>query len=172
MRILLVASLVAALALTACVPNEGPTNKEVQAAKAEAAAQTVQFSENAEIDNIKARLQLTADPGLVGFVVLLNEMGQPVMYTGVKGKITSGSKRLTRTDEYSCETARGGGYTCDFRPSASDEGTYGSSNPYIFFWTPEGQYVQWSGEYLYSDKPIRLSSDPLIVTQVQSEPAK
>lgn len=166
MRIL-IASLLAAFALTACVQQQGPTNKQIQAQKAEAAAQAVQFAENAEIDNIKARLQLTADPGLVGFVVLLNEMGQPVMYTGVKGKITSGSKRLTRTDEYACTNHST--VTCDFRPAASDEGTYGSSNPYIFFWTPEGQYIQWSGEYLYSDKPIRLSADPLIVTQVQSE---
>lgn len=43
-----------------------------------------------------------------------------------------------------------------------DEGTYGSSNPYIFFWTVDGQYIQWSGKYLYSDKPFRIE-DPTIV---------
>lgn len=137
--------------------------KNVQAAKAEAAANSITFSENAEIDNIKARLTLTANPGLLGYVVLLNEMGQPVMYTGVKGKITSGSKRLTKPYEvkgsWDC-----GEWQCDKElPAASDEGTYGHSGEYVFFWTPAGQYIQWNGKYLYSDKPFRLTASPLVL---------
>ena len=46
----------------------------------------------------------------------------------------------------------------------SDEGTYGSSNPYVYFWTPGGQYIQTSMEYVYSDKPFRLSEEPIMVT--------
>jgi hypothetical protein len=49
------------------------------------------------------------------------------------------------------------------RQAPSDEGTYGSSNPYIFYWTVNGEYRQWSGAYLYSDKPIRLRVEPLVV---------
>ena len=43
-------------------------------------------------------------------------------------------------------------------PSPSDEGTYGHSGEYVFFWTPAGQYIQWNGKYLYSDKPFRLTT--------------
>ena len=92
-----------ALLLSACEPNGQPNPvKATQAQKAAEAANSIQFSENAEIDNIKRRLELTSNPGQIGFVLLLNEMGKPVMYTSVKGKITSGSKRLTPPQEVKC----------------------------------------------------------------------
>lgn len=152
-----------ALLLSAC-GEDGQTAapvKVAQAQKAAEAANSIQFSENSEIDNIKRRLELTSNPGQIGFVLLLNEMGKPVMYASVKGKITSGGKRLTppwqkvRLDcgQYCSE---------DLAEGPSDEGTYGSSNPYVFFWTTDGQYFQWAGKYLYSDKPFRIS-DPTIV---------
>ena len=153
-----------ALLLAACEPN-APANpaKTTQAQKAAEAANSIQFSENAEIDNIKRRLELTSNPGQIGFVLLLNEMGKPVMYTSVKGKITSGNKRLTSPQEVRClEVAESVGCSQQMVEAPPDEGTYGSSNPYIFFWTADGQYIQWSGKYLYSDKPFRIE-DPTIV---------
>lgn len=153
-----------ALLLAACERN-APANpaKTTQAQKAAEAANSIQFSENAEIDNIKRRLELTSNPGQIGFVLLLNEMGKPVMYTSVKGKITSGNKRLTAPQEVRClEVADSVGCSQQMIDAPSDEGTYGSSNPYIFFWTVDGQYIQWSGKYLYSDKPFRIE-DPTIV---------
>lgn len=153
-----------ALLLSACGKNP-PANpaKTEQAAKAAEAANSINFSENAEIDNIKRRLELTSNPGQIGFVLLLNEMGKPVMYTGVKGKITSGNKRLTAPFEMKClDVAGSAGCSVQAVEAPSDEGTYGSSNPYIFFWTTDGQYIQWSGKYLYSDKPFRID-DPTIV---------
>lgn len=140
-----------------------PHNKSVQAAKAEREASTIRFDENAEIDNIKARLELTSAPGLLGYIVLLNDAGQPVMYTTVKGKVTSGGKRLTKPYDF-VRRDLGGSYGDAVVDAPSDEGTYGHSGDYIYFWTENGQYIQWSGTYLYSDKPIRLSVEPLAVT--------
>lgn len=153
-----------ALTITACQPEEAKTQpaKSTQSQKAQAAADQIKFTENAEIDNIKQRLELTSDPGLMGYVVLMNEAGQPVMYTTVKGKITSGGKRLTKP----FQLTRGdrGEWSGDFVTVApSDEGTWGSSAPYIYFWTTAGQYVQWNGKYLYSDKPFRLAVKPLVI---------
>lgn len=133
-----------ALTLTAC----SRSSQGEQANRAQQAAQSVNFTENAEIENIARRLKLTSAPSAMGYIVLMNDAGQPVLYTGVKGKVTSGSKRLTD-----------GGIT----GGLSDEGTYGSSSPYIFFWSTSGVYHQWSGAYLYSDKPIRLRVEPLVV---------
>lgn len=159
----LATTLVLSLTLAGC--NQGtaaPKAKDTQAKKAAAAAESIRFSGNAEIKNIKERLELTSDPGLTGFVLLMNEAGQPIMYTGVQGKITSGGKRLTppvKPHRVDC------GRYCDesLGPAPSDEGTWGGSSPYIFFWTTSGQYIQWNGKYLYSDKPFRTSVKPLVV---------
>jgi len=156
-RLLLVVA--TALSLTACA-KVSPDARDLQAQKAQEAAASVNFTENAEIENIQKRLKLTADPGLIGYVVLMNEAGQPIVYTTVKGKITSGNKRLTEPDR---SGAWGTGQNNVVRAAPSDEGTYGSSNPYIFFWSTTGQYYQWSGNYLYSDKPFRLSIKPLVI---------
>ncbi len=156
-------ALAATLALGACGEPSPPTAKDIQVQKAREAANSVKFDQNAEIENIQRRLELTSNPGQIGFVLLLNEMGKPVMYTSVKGKITSGGKRLTSPQEMRCLDVAGQA-GCSVQPveAPSDEGTYGSSNPYIFFWTTDGQYIQWSGKYLYSDKPFRID-DPTIV---------
>jgi hypothetical protein len=137
-----------ACAMLAGCDVDPPTNKQVQTNKAAEAAKSINFEDNAEIDNIKHRLQLTADPGKLGFIVLLNQAGQPILYEGVKGKVTSGGKRLTPPG----------------RAAASDEGTWGSSGEYIYYWNTDGVYRQWGqGSYLYSDQPIRLRIQPLIV---------
>ena len=163
-KIGIVLAVASAFMLTACEPNQ-PANpaKTAQAAKAAEAANSINFTENAEIENIRRRLELTNNPGQIGYVLLLNEMGKPVMYAGVRGKITSGNKRLTAPQEVKClEVAGQVGCSQQMVDSPSDEGTYGSSNPYVFFWTTDGQYFQWAGKYLYSDKPFRIS-DPTIV---------
>lgn len=146
-----------------------PDKKHKQAAKAKEAANSLTFDENAEIDNIKRRLEITSSPGKIGYVVLLNEAGQPILYTSVKGKLTSGSKRLTRPVELTHGSR--GQYSGDFVvPGPSDEGTYGSSSPYVYFWTHEDRYVQWSGDYLYSDQPVRLRVKPLVINITDDQP--
>lgn len=167
MKRIILAALIAisAITMTGCIEEAPPSNKKTQSAKAKEAANSIVFAENAEIDNIKKRLELTSSPSQLGYIVLLNQAGQPIMYTNVKGKVTSGSKRLTEPDR--CSSNGQGG--CVSRPAASDEGTYGSSDPYIYFWTQNGQYVQWNGGYLYSDKPIRLRVEPLVVNVVDQK---
>jgi len=145
-----------ALTLTSC-ELAPPTASEKQARKAQRAAETVNFTENAEIENIQRRLKLTSSPGLTGYVLLLNDAGQPIMYVATEGKLTSGGKRLTRPYDLSG--------TYGQMPTPSDEGTWsgGGSLPYIYFWSVSGQYYQWSGDYLFSDQPFRLSVEPLVV---------
>lgn len=160
------------VAITGCNQQSTSSSAKItQSQKAAEAANSISFTENAEIDNIKARLELTSNPGLTGFVLLMNEAGQPIMYTGVKGKITSGGKRLTAPiqawnhgyDGTSGAGIGGGQSFGNTGPAPSDEGTWGHSNPYVYFWTTSGQYVQWNGKYLYSDKPFRTNVEPLVI---------
>jgi hypothetical protein len=158
------------LFLAACepMPPIQPSSKEQQEAKAQATAEAIRFDDNAEIENIGKRLKLTSEPGLLGYVLLFNDAGAPVYYTTVEGKITSSGKRLTKPYDYRvlCDPTRSGlAKSCSGEqvPSGSDEGTFGSSDPYVYFWTTSGAYIQWNGRYLYSDKPFRLTVEPLVV---------
>lgn len=144
------------------------STKNVEASKAKAAANSIVFTANGEIDNIKRRLILTSNPGQIGFIILLNQSGQPIYYTSVVGKVTSGSKRLTEPDRAG---SYGSGTNNVVRAAPSDEGTWGSSDRYIYFWNADDQYIQWSGEYLYSDKPFRLDVKPLAVSVAESKAA-
>lgn len=166
MKRILIAALAAAAMVglmgNSCEGTPRPTsNKDTQAEKARAAAETIRFTENAEIENIKRRLELTSQPGLIGYVTVINKVGQVVLYTPVMGKVTSGSKRLTRPFHFiSCD--KGANYgDCEVE-APSDEGTYGKSSDFVYFWTPGGQYFQTDLGYVYSDKPFRLDTKPLI----------
>lgn len=165
--IFLAAAALAVTSLSGCEYQAPPVQtKDTQAQKAAAAANSIQFTENAEIENIKYRLELTSSPSKVGYIVLFNDAGQPILYTSVKGKVTSGSKRLTPPYELKRldQPSDGQPLTYEVVDAPSDEGTYGSSNPYIYFRDMNGTYHQWSGDYLYSDQPIRLKVEPIAVT--------
>lgn len=156
-KLWLIPALCMPLMAAQCEPDSTTPVKDTEAAKAAAAANSVHFTENAEIDNIKRRLELTSQPGLLGFIAVINMSGAPVLYTCVKGKVTSGSKRLTKPWEWQ---SNGSNYSNVDAPS--DEGTYGSSSPYVYWWTCGGQYLQTDGNYIYSDKPFRLTAQPMI----------
>ncbi len=158
------------LVLAGCPEENAPKAKATQAQKAQQAADSISFTENAEIDNIKKRLQLTSQPGLLGYVGLVNRVGQVALYTPVKGKITSGGKRLTKpVQRHAIDRGQHNG--SQLGPAPSDEGTWGSSNPYVYFWTPSDRYIQTSMEYVYSDQPFRLTEKPLMVID-DTAPAK
>lgn len=168
-KIILKITLVSALSMTlmagSCDVQSTNTSKSNESQKAAAAANSISFAAgNAEIDNIKKRLELTSDPALMGYIVLFNDMGQPILYTTVKGKVTSGSKRLTAPFQETTLNRAGATdpSSSDFTDAPSDEGTWGSSNPYIYFWTTGGQYIQWSGNYLYSDKAFRMDTPSVV----------
>ena len=161
---------IATIALAACdIPEQAPAQPDQhlqQAAAAQDAANSIKFDSNAEIDNIKRRLELTSKPGLLGYVLLFNPgSGNPALYTTVKGKITSGGKRLNPTNDI--QDCRGGEYGASCVVAApGDEGTYGNSGDYIYFWDEDGRYWQWNGNYMYSDQPIRVPKNSLLINMV------
>lgn len=158
-------SLIAAVFLLGCEPSN-PTSKDEQSRRAQAAANSIRFTENAEIENIKRRLELTSSSTKLSFIVLFNQAGAPILYEGVKGKVTSGNKRLTPPMR---EWATNGQGANPLGPAPSDEGTWGSSGEYVFYWNTEGTYRQWNGPYFLSDQPIRLRVEPVVVTMTAQQ---
>jgi len=157
MKNILIASLILSLPILSACDEIAPTNAEIQARKSQAMNESVSYSKNNEAENILRRRKMFAKEGSIGFITLLNQAGQPIAYYTVDDKPTSSGKRLTKP--FDCVYA-----SCEsHRPAPSDEGTWGSSSPYIYFWTTSGQYIQWSGDYLYSDQPYRLRINPLVI---------
>ncbi len=78
----------------------------------------------------------------------------------VDGKVSSLNSFLTPDSEY-YEVIYGGSYT-DYNKWLPDvDGSYGENDKGIFFFTPDGKYIEWTGTYLYSDIPFEVD-DPVL----------
>ena len=131
----------------------------------ETAVPLPQLKSSLERKNIKRRLETWSNENKVSYIYLIS-YGKVMAFHVVKGKITSGQKRLTATDRLvGCDTGEWDG-DCNMESPELD-GTYGSSSPYIFFWTTDGTYVQWNGEYMLADQPLQLTTQPELVRQIK-----
>jgi len=152
------APLISSALLIPCILLAGCDSTPVKTEQSEAAlaaANALDFhGNNAEITNIFRRLQLTSQPGVQGEITLYSASG-PVAKYPVLGKVTSSAKRLTKPEDCS-------GSNCYV--AANDEGTYGSSDPYTFFFTPDDKYVQSNLPYIYvtsaPDAPVKNTAKP------------
>ena len=71
----------------------------------------------------------------------------------VDGKVSSLNSYLTPDSIYPGSTS------CEWL--ADVDGSYGENDAGIFFFTPDGKYVEWTGTYLYSDIPFEIK-DPIL----------
>ena len=97
----------------------------------------------------------------LGYIVLFTENGSVVGRFVVDGKVTSLNSYLTPDSEY-YEYIPGKGYGTN-KWLADVDGSYGSNDANgIFFFTTDGKYIEWTGDYLYSDIPFDVDS-PIII---------
>ena len=85
----------------------------------------------------------------------------------VDGKVSSLNSYLTPDSEY-YELIYGGTSTYKNKWLADVDGTYGENDSGIFFFTPDGKYVEWTGEYLYSDIPF-VVDNPTVQYEVSDD---
>lgn len=91
----------------------------------------------------------------LGYIVLMS--GNVVVGSFVvDGKVSSLNSYLTPDSEY-YEYADESSSQKN-RWLADVDGTYGSNDNGIFFFTPDGKYIEWTGTYLYSDIPFEVDS--------------
>ena len=82
----------------------------------------------------------------------------------VDGKVSSLNSYLTPDSEY-YEVCYGGNYKAYNKWLADVDGTYGENDNGIFFFTTNGNYIEWTGEYMYSDIPFEVDS-PVVKYEV------
>lgn len=85
----------------------------------------------------------------------------------VDGKVSSLNSFLSPDSEY-YETNATGEYSEYYKNKwLSDvDGSYGENDNGIFFFTTNGNYIEWTGAYLYSDIPFEVSDPVVSYTEV------
>ena len=96
----------------------------------------------------------------LGYIVLFTDNGAVVGSFVVDGKVSSLNSFLTPDSEY-YEYNSGASYTCYNDWIADVDGSYGENDNGIFFFTPGGKSIEWTGTYLYSDIPF-IVDDPVV----------
>ncbi len=120
--------------------------------------------------NVRDRLLEDNKPGaLKHLYVVAPNSGQVLIYSTVKGKITSSGKRLSpRTvtakdgefveSQFHGVPVKIGDFTLRTSEVIQDDGTYGSSVPYIYWWDVKGVYHQ---HFFTDGQIIHVSSHPI-----------
>lgn len=136
-------TLIGALSLTAC------TSSDLD--KREAKQNSVTLKDSLEITNLETKLERENDPNAVRYVYLIS-FAQPIGYYVVKGKVSSSGSQLAPEDDI-IRTPGGDRLVTD---GAQDDGTYGTGDPGIFFFTADGTMVSTTLDYIESDAPLPI----------------
>lgn len=159
--------------LQGCDASTGnPTTAAGNVGKKTVAVATDASGWTVEQRNIANRLKQDNAPGSIKHLYVISAMsGDVLLYSSVQGKVTSSSKRLTPNTvaamegqyvggEHNGMAVNMGGYTKRTSEVLQDDGSYGSSIPYLFWWDEGGMYHQHyvsGGQILHiSDQPIRV----------------
>lgn len=118
-----------------------------------------------EQSNISARLKMDNTPGSIKHLYVISAYsGQVLIYSTVKGKVTSSAKRLAPSSVSST------GFSVDFGGTErttdevlGDDGTYGGSIEYLYWWDTRGIYHQ---HYVQGGQILHISDQPLAVKNV------
>ena len=125
-----------------------------------------------EQQNIRERLIMDNEVGSIKHLYVISAYsGQTLIYSTVRGKVTSSGKRLSPTSIVvgaSGENKRSGFSTGRNNEMVTDEvvqddGTYGSSIPYLYWWDTKGVYHQ---HYVSGGQIIHVSNEPVSVKGV------
>lgn len=128
-----------------------------------------------EQHNIMDRLHEDNKPGSIKHLYVISAYsGQVIIYSTVRGKVTSGGKRLTPTTvaaidgQYVGSSLNGipvnvGGRDLRTGEVLQDDGTYGHSMDYLYWWDSKGVYHQ---HYVSGGQILHISSQPIATRSI------
>lgn len=165
MRRLAIALAVCALVL-GCDEVDRKVPQEARSGVREAVAQVPVQANGLTVEqrNIQNRLKQDNQPGSIKHLYIISAYsGQVLLYSTVDGKVTSSGKRLSPVSK--SVIMRGTiESTLTYNPDLiQDDGTYGSSSEYVYWWDTKGIYYQ---HYVTGGEIFIISSQPLAVKQI------
>lgn len=120
--------------------------------------------------NVKNRLEVDNQPGALKHLYVISAYtGQVLIYSTVDGKVSSSGKRLTpNTVASGGDIPDGfdifiGGEWYSTEEVMQDDGTYGSSSPYVYWFDTLGNYHQ---HYITGGQIFHVADAPLAVKDV------
>ena len=104
----------------------------------------------------------------LGYIALFLENGSCVGKFIVDGKVSSLNSFLTPSKDYEKRTYSSAIGSSVYEVELPDvDGSYGENDNGIFFFTPDGKYIEWTGTYLYSDIPFEVKNTVITYKEVQ-----
>ena len=157
------ALLVATLAVAGCTNNNEAATSATKARQEKAAANVLcgAANESLECKNLKERERRNSLPNAIGYVYLYNFDGSVKGYFTIKGKVSSTQSQMGAMDIIADACLETTDYCPEVMEAAGDDGSFGPNEEGIFFFTTEGVMVTYSGEYVLSDGPLKLSDNKL-----------
>lgn len=172
-KTLTVIAIASSFFLAACEPAK-PTSTQINAKSVEANQQRLMtaipapvLDTSLERQNLVERLKRINQQNMSCYIYLLS-YGRVVASYPIRGKVTSLNAYLMAGEAPQNDPVG----TMDGRQSLMIEqpdydGAYGKNADGIFFFTADSNaYVEWAGQYLFSDQPLRLNQEPLMVRSV------
>lgn len=175
--LLLAVVLVSGLFLTGCEytssqATESNKQEEIQK-KLVQSVPTPQITNSVARESIKKRAELFDATNKTTYIYLVS-YGRVMAFYPVKGKVNSLRSYLTPMENIVSSTGElctkyDGCGSSGYLVSAPDvDGTYGENTDGIFFFTADtGAYVEWKGDYLVSDQPLSLQTQPDLVREIK-----
>lgn len=107
----------------------------------------------------KANMLVCAVEKPLGYIVLFSGNSVVGKFV-VDGKVSCLNSYLSPDSEYFEQGygAYGSSYGHGNKWLADVDGSYGENDAGIFFFTPDGKYVEYTGDYLYTDIPIEIEN--------------
>lgn len=124
-----------------------------------------------ERQNLKNRNEYLNDQNNQHYVYLMSH-GKVVTWFTASGKVSSVNSKLTNDEQIvrakDCSSHQESEGAC-FKTVESPQmdGSYGTNGDAIFFFTTDGRYVQWNGQYLVSEQPLNVQTPPELTQQVE-----
>lgn len=153
----------AGLALAGCTNNNEAATDAMEARQEKAAANVLcgAANDSLECKNLKERERRNSQPNAIGYVYLYNFDGSVKGYFTIKGKVSSTQSQMGPMDIIADACLNTSDYCPEVMEAAGDDGSFGPNEAGIFFFTTEGVMVTYSGEYVLSDGPLKLSDNKL-----------
>lgn len=125
------------------------------------------MEDSLERENLIRRYNTLNDRDKVFHVYLMSH-GKVVSYFTAQGKVSSVNSKLTQPEQLvPCARTGYQDHEDCIVSSPQLDGSYGTNGAAVFFYTTDGSYVEWNGEYITSERALSINTPVSLEKQVE-----